>query len=266
LLGGLDAATSRADVLYVSNYSSNTIEKFTSGGGGSIFANAGLDHPQGLAFDSAGNLYAANAVGGGTVEKFTPGGVGSLFATGLSYPTSLAFGSAGNLYAASYGSGTIEKFTPGGVGSLFANTIPGAGPAGLAFDSAGNLYVANSSGNTIEKFIGGVGSVFAITGLSGPDHLAFDSAGNLYAANENNNTIEEFTPGGVGSVFASGGGLNKPFGLAFTNDAGVPLLQPPGSVPEIDPGSMAGALTLLIGGILLLRKQKGKRKGAQGNS
>ena len=70
------------------------------------------------------------------------------------------------------------------------------GPSGLAFDSAGNLYAANVNANTIERFTpGGVGSVFANTGLNYPLGLAFDSAGNLYAANLNNNTIEKFTPG-----------------------------------------------------------------------
>jgi DNA-binding beta-propeller fold protein YncE len=75
----------------VANDNSNTIEEFTLGGVGSVFANSGLNSPQGLAFDSAGNLYAAN-YGGNTIEKFTPGGVGSVFAnTGLSNPTFLAF-------------------------------------------------------------------------------------------------------------------------------------------------------------------------------
>ena len=89
------------------------------------------------------------------------------------------------------------------------------GPIGLAFDSAGNLYAANYGANTIEKFTpGGVGSVFANTGLNSPIGLAFDSAGNLYAANYGANTIEKFTPGGVGSVFASSG-LSNPTFLAF---------------------------------------------------
>ena len=73
--------------------------------------------PTGLAFDSAGNLYAANNTSN-TIEMFTPGGVPSTFATtGLSNPIGLAFDSAGNLYAANHGNNTIEKFTPGGVGS-----------------------------------------------------------------------------------------------------------------------------------------------------
>jgi hypothetical protein len=44
----------------------------------------------GLAFDSSGNLYAAN-LNNNTIEKFTPGGVDSVFAnTGMNQPTFLA--------------------------------------------------------------------------------------------------------------------------------------------------------------------------------
>jgi hypothetical protein len=68
-----------------------SIVKFTSSGGilctnGSVFAsssqqlnNPPLGVPCGLAFDSAGNLYAAN-IGLANIGKFTQQGVGSLFA------------------------------------------------------------------------------------------------------------------------------------------------------------------------------------------
>src|SRR6266850_1285617 len=93
-------AASGADTFYVSNLGS-TIQKFAPSGVGSSFADTGLTHPVGLAFDS--NLYAANQIGD-TIWKFTPDGAGSLFAsTGLSQPTGLAFDSAGNLYAANHG-------------------------------------------------------------------------------------------------------------------------------------------------------------------
>src|SRR4051812_8076913 len=107
-LGGFAVPASRADILYVSNYSNSTIEKFTSGGVGSVFASSGLSGPGGLAFDSAGNLFAANGTSN-TIEKFTPGGLGSLFtSSGLNLPLGLAFDAAGNLYAANYGNNTIE--------------------------------------------------------------------------------------------------------------------------------------------------------------
>ena len=84
--------------------------------------------------------------------------------------------------------------------------------------------MANQIINSIEKFnSSGVGTVFASTGLAYPFGLAFDSTGNLYAANKSSDTIEKFTPGGTGSLFASTG-LGFLGCLAFTNDAGQPLL------------------------------------------
>jgi DNA-binding beta-propeller fold protein YncE len=107
------------------------------GGIVTVFASGGLLNGQkGLAFDSAGNLYAANQ-NNNTIVMFTPAGTGSLFAS-----------------------------DPGDLSVLYS-------PIGLAFDGAGNLYVANSGSNTIEKFTsGGVGSVFASSGLNSPTFLA----------------------------------------------------------------------------------------------
>ena len=127
--------------------------------------------------------------------------------------------------------------------------------------------MANGGNNTIEKFTpGGVGSVFASTGLNGPNGLAFDSAGNLYAAISAISTIEKFTPGGVGSLFASTG-LDAPQYLAFTTDAGVPLALPPGPAAVPEPGSFlcgAGVLAL-IGYSQLLSRQRRRPVPARTN-
>src|SRR5436190_23766018 len=56
------------------------IYNFTSNGASSTFA-SGLDGPEGLAFDSAGNLFTASFLG--NIYKFTPGGARSTFASGL---------------------------------------------------------------------------------------------------------------------------------------------------------------------------------------
>ena len=73
LLGGLCTATSRADILYVSNQCNTTINSFTSSDVRSLFADfdSGVWGPYGLACDSAGNLYAANFFDN-MIEKFTP--------------------------------------------------------------------------------------------------------------------------------------------------------------------------------------------------
>jgi DNA-binding beta-propeller fold protein YncE len=103
----------------------------TPGGVGTVFASTGLLSPSGIAFDTAGNLYVANA-GSDTIEKLTPGGVGTLFFSfSNGEPLGLAFDAAGNLYASLGPANTIEVITPGGVGSVFATNV--GDPFAVAF-------------------------------------------------------------------------------------------------------------------------------------
>src|SRR5205823_11778527 len=140
----------------------------------------------GLAFDSAGYLYAADG-GAQTIFKFAPNGtrtvfVGpSAFAPGES-PVGLAFDSSGNLFVSietfsDPGADSIVYFTPMGVKSTFATGL--TTPRGLAFDTSGNLFVAEAGvpeipGGDILKFPPGGGShtVFA-SGFGRPEFLTF---------------------------------------------------------------------------------------------
>ena len=100
---------------------------------------SGLDYPVGLAFDSAGNLFEADAYSG-NIYKFTPTGVKSTFASGLWEPFGLAFNSAGHLFVAEYASGNIYEYTQSGTKSTFASGLDC--PVGLAFNTTGDLFVA----------------------------------------------------------------------------------------------------------------------------
>ncbi|OWK39899.1 IPT/TIG domain-containing protein [Fimbriiglobus ruber] len=59
---------------------------------------SGFTNPSGLAFDTAGNLYMADA-SANTISKIVPGGTVTTFATGLAGPDGLAFDTAGNLFS-----------------------------------------------------------------------------------------------------------------------------------------------------------------------
>jgi len=160
--------------LYVS--SGSNIEKFNSAGVGTPFAHSGQNgFFTSLAFDSAGNLFAADP-DGGIIEKFDSSGVGTVFANPVyNYQfTCLAFDSSGSLYAAN-NDGTIEKFNSSGESTVFASSGLSY-PSALAFDSAGTLYAANEYNGTIVKFdSSGNPTVFANTGPggSGPYAIAF---------------------------------------------------------------------------------------------
>jgi sugar lactone lactonase YvrE len=244
----------RAGTLYVSTAGNGQILSFTSAGVGSTFA-SGLNQPEGLAFDSSGNLFEVDshypAFGTGTVNKFTPGGVRSTFASGLSSPVGLAFDSGGNLFVGDPGPGglSIYEYTPGGARSTFGTTLAGdlrLYPIGLAFDSSGNLFesdpysTANTSQGTghIYKYTpGGVRTTFA-SGLDYPTGMAFDSSGNLYAVDSNLGLIYKFTSGGIRTTFSSGytDGI-----LGLTIDESGDLYvsdQHTNSIYEITPGGV----------------------------
>jgi DNA-binding beta-propeller fold protein YncE len=145
-------------------------------------------HGLGLAFDSAGNLFAADATGQ-TIYKFTPDGTRSIFVGPEAFtnpetaPIGLAFDHSGNLFVTTvkfpYNNDRILKFTPDGVKRTFASGLPN--PRGLIFDRAGKLFVTNipsSLGGDILRFTGrGVPTVFASEiGVpeenGGPEYLA----------------------------------------------------------------------------------------------
>jgi DNA-binding beta-propeller fold protein YncE len=203
------------------------MREFTANGDNSIFAFSSVAGADGLALDSAGNLYVANS-GAENVAEFTTNAVSSTFAT-TAAPYGLGFDSAGNLYVANPYESIISKFTPNGNASTFASD-PGSGmvlnfPEALALDSAGNVYVVSQNLTTIEKFTtNGSPSVFATNNLSdafGPG-LAFDKAGYLYAelpTGYQTYCIEKYAPNGAATLFASDPGdgsvLDVPQGMAF---------------------------------------------------
>ena len=228
-LSGLDGlAVDPAGNTYIADFSNNQVFKISSGGTLSVFAGTGtavdwsiappaitpgpaisadLTNPNGLAVDSAGNLYVA-VTGSRQVVKITPEGTLSIVAgTGqwfdpmdwespgpvltpgpatsvdLDYPTDLAVDSAGNLYILDFGYRQVLKVTTDGTLSVVAGSgsygppTPGPAtdsaigfPSGIAVDSSGNLYIADSdwSRSSIYKVTSsGTISTFAGNGSRG---------------------------------------------------------------------------------------------------
>jgi sugar lactone lactonase YvrE len=158
----------------------STIYEFTPNGVQSTF---GTLPGQGfaLAFDTAGNLFAADVVDA-TIYKFAPDGTRDVFVGPDGFPpdhgpVGLAFDRFGNLFVSS--GDIVLKFTPDGEGTPFATDLDNA--RGLAFDRAGNLFVAEiiqtGPGDILKFTPNGVGTVFASGigpgGNGGPEYLTF---------------------------------------------------------------------------------------------
>jgi sugar lactone lactonase YvrE len=166
----------------------STIYKFTPSGVQSTFGSI-EGQSFGLAFDGAGNLFAAGNV---NIYKFTPDGTRTVFADSSQFPPNngpidLAFDRFGNLFAStesgllSDSSNVVMKFDPNGVGTPFATGLDRY-PRGLAFDRTGNLFVAqvgvdpNPGGNILKFTPNGIGTVFTVVpggNNSGPEWLTF---------------------------------------------------------------------------------------------
>ena len=258
-LGAIFALVTAAHAqnLYVSAHrpqsdGGHAILEFTPSGTQSTYA-SGLTFPRGLAFDSIGNLFAAetlelNHILIGRVLKFnlrnhrnTIGSAANFFFEGL------AVDIAGNAYVMANdltsptGASTIFKFTPDGERIVFGS-VPSQG-WGLAFDRAGNLYAADGGSQTIYKFApNGTRTVFAgrseFAEGESPVGLAFDRRGNLFVSIETftdpgADSIVYFSPTGVKSPFRTG--LTTPRGLAFDSSGNLFVAEASG---EFLPGDI----------------------------
>jgi streptogramin lyase len=238
--------------LYVSLSTDSTIDKVlrydgTTGAflGTFIAAGAGgLAGPRDLVFRPDGNLYISSS-GSNQVLRYngTTGAFDKVFASGfgLIEPKGIVFGPDGNLYVSSFSfdptqatANQVLRFNGSGqplpasgqTGATFVAIHAGglAGPFGLVFGTDGNLYVSSLLTNQVLRYNGTTGaflSVFVTAGSGGldqPTNMVFGPDGNLYVSSFNSDVVLRYngTTGAFLGTFASGGGLDGPVGLAFT--------------------------------------------------
>jgi uncharacterized protein (TIGR03437 family) len=154
----------------------------------------------GLAVDSAGNIYLSQVVGSGAsgqVLKVAQGGVITAFA-----------------------GDTSAVFSPTKLGDGGAATSAFIAQTGLAVDSSGNLYIADAGDNRIRKVSNGIittvagsnssnysgdGGLAISAGLNTPSSVAVDAGGNIYIADSGDYRIRKVTPDGNITTIAGNG-------------------------------------------------------------
>ena len=206
----------------------------TSGSADGTGSAARFNNPNGVAVDSAGNIYVGDS-NNNAIRKIAAGAVVTTLASGFNGPRGVAVDGAGTVYVAETFAQRIRQVTAAGVVTTLAGSFPPGGfdgpaasahfnqPEGVAVDAAGVVYVADTTSDTIRKISSGVvttlagfvGSVGSADGdeqaarFSLPSGVALDSNRTLYVADRNNFTIRKITPTGVVTTFA---GLAGNFG------------------------------------------------------
>ena len=188
--------------------------------------------PEGMAFDSAGNLYSVDDAG--VVLKITPTGVltivaGQEFMGGNPPPevdgtgAAASFNTLHNIAVELGGANAyvtdvdeLRKVTAGGVVTTLVHNI--SLPYGVAVNSTGTVYFTDWGTSSIQAVSPG-GAVTTLAGgattgsangtgsaaqFNFPSGLAIDGAGNLYVADTLNSLIRKVTPAGVVTTLAGG--------------------------------------------------------------
>lgn len=230
-------------------------------GNGGPATQANLNLPQDVAFDSAGNLYIAEAT---DIRVVSPAGVIDAFpgSTGPADDPFLGINGvtvdgSGNVYVADTTS-RIRKIAPAGVITVVAGPrgfvsyppdepATGAefsGPAGVAADTAGNVLIADS-GNSFLWRVSPAGVIGLIGAPTNPAGVAVDGAGNYYAASGTQVWKANFTgPTPPAPAVVWDGGTDVVNGIAVDGAGNLFVADTSNVVRKINP---AGVVTTVAG-------------------
>jgi sugar lactone lactonase YvrE len=232
LVGMLGAAASRAPTPI---YSIETVAGSSVVGDGGPAITASLSDVEGVAVDSAGNVFVADT-NDHRIRKVAPDGTvstvagdgfpgfggdgGPASAARLNTPYGVALDGAGNLFIADLGNNRVRKVSPDGTISTVPGTENLVAPRNVALDRAGTLYISEFGGHrvwrlrpdgVVESVVGngtpgfaGDGGIASAAKLSYPAGLAFDTTGALYIADSSNHRVRKVAAGVITTVLGSG--------------------------------------------------------------
>lgn len=214
------AAMATPATIFVANDNASNITSYPLTANGNtapkVTLSAQINSPQGLCFDSSGDLWVGN--GNGVVEYTksqltkTSSSPNVVITTRSGFAAAgLAFDSSGDLWVDRYGLDSVVEYAKSQLGNpgsptpkvTITNNNFGS-PFGLAFDHSDNLWVANESTGDVMEYtkseLFGVSPRPKVTisttarpsspAGAGAEAIVFDSSGDLWVANGNNAVLE----------------------------------------------------------------------------
>jgi uncharacterized protein (TIGR03437 family) len=234
----------------ISTFAGNGVTGLSGDGGAAV--RAAVRNPNGLAADSAGNVFIAQS-SDFRIRRVDTAGVITTYA-----------GSGNTGFAGDGGAATSASLSP-----------PSNGHQGIAVDAAGNLYIPDYNNHRVRKVntsgiistVAGSGALLdsgdggpaTSAGVRFPVSVAVDSAGNLYIAELLSARVRKVSPGGTITTFAGSGGLgssgdggpatsatfNAPFALAVDSAGNVYIAD--STAARVRKVNAAGIITTVAG-------------------
>lgn len=263
--------------LYVAESGAGVVRRFTANGDSTVVAgngafdfsgdggpaiSAAFAGPEGVAFDSAGNMYIADTFNhrvrvvttDGLISTFAGNGFPGFAGDGAAplkasfiLPTDVAVDRSGALYVADLGNSRIRKIAAGTVSTIAGNSgglvpLDGldataarfSGPTGIAVDTAGAVYLAEGS---IGSGSGLDGGAFKIWKINPNGKLATLAGTGLrsFSGDAGPASVAQFdSPSGI--ALDSKGNLY----IADTNNNRIRRIAPDGTVTTVAGNALAG--------------------------
>ncbi|MEZ4794905.1 MAG: T9SS type A sorting domain-containing protein [Flavobacteriaceae bacterium] len=138
--------------IYCSNYVGDTVFKFTPSGEGTPFV-TGLVTPNGLAFNSSGELYVCDGQAN-TIYKYDSGGNPLASYPISGHPSGIvkSFNDDSMIFTLYTGNKIMHLATDGTITEI-SSAAELSGPVGIVFDGDGNLFVGNYNNREIYKVL-----------------------------------------------------------------------------------------------------------------
>jgi hypothetical protein len=182
-------------LIYATSFAQNITTVAGGLGGGIPAINTSIFHPYGIAFDSSGNMYIADAsnnrirkvsastgiittiAGNGTQGYGGDGGAAT--SASINNPTGVAVDGSGNIYIADFYNNRIRKVTisTGIISTVAGNGTQGYGgdgsagtsanlnyPSEVAVDGLGNIYISDAGNHRIRKVSASTGNISTVAG------------------------------------------------------------------------------------------------------